>query len=38
MIQIKITTKTSPKICPTLDFVKNELDKHLFNTGKPLLW
>jgi len=34
MIQFKITTKTSRKICPTLDFVINELDKYLFNTGK----
>jgi len=34
MIQFKITTKMSRNICPTLDFVKIELDKYLFNTGK----
>jgi len=38
MFQFKTTTKTSRKICPTLDFVTHDLDKYIFNTGKLLLW
>ena len=29
----KLQLKRLVKMCPTLDFVKNELNKYLFNTG-----